>query len=91
MRKLLSPVLALCMVFALAATASADGLTGEFTMVHFNNANDTMGTALGFHVVTEAFKAANPDVTISADFIAHDDYEAYITTLMAGALCPMCS
>lgn len=90
MKKLVSLMLTLAMIFSLGLlTATAEeGLTGTFTVLHFNNENDTSGTAYGFWTAAKAFEAANPGVTINYEFVAHDDYEAYINTLMAGDSLP---
>lgn len=90
MKKFLSLMLAIVMVLSLGlVSASAEeGLTGEFTVLHFNNEADTSGTSYGFWQAAKAFEAANPGVTIHYEFVAHDDYEAYINTLMAGSSLP---
>lgn len=91
MKKLVSLVLALCMVCMLGifgATAEGTGLKGEFTVVHFNSETEASGTAAAFWTAANAFMAANPDVKVNYQFIAHDDYEAYITTQMAGDSLP---
>lgn len=91
MKKVISLLLTITLVFTLGlAFASAEGssLTGEFTVLHFNNEADTAGTSYGFWQAAKAFEAANPGVTINYEFVAHDDYEAYINTLMAGDSLP---
>ena len=90
MKKIIALLLTLTMIFTLGLfTASAEeGLTGEFTVLHFNNESDTSGTSFGFWTAAKAFEAANPGVTIHYEFVAHDDYEAYINTLMAGDSLP---
>ena len=90
MKKIISLLMVLAMVFTLGlVSANADeGLTGEFTVLHFNNEADTSGTAYGFWQAAKAFEAANPNVTIHYEFVAHDDYESYISTLMAGDSLP---
>ena len=90
MKKLISLVLALCVLLTLSVAAGAEstGLKGEFTIVHFNSESDVSGTAAAFWKAAKAFEAANPDVKINYEFIAHDDYEAYITTMMSGDSLP---
>ena len=89
MKKSLTLFLAIAMLLTMGlGVANAEGLSGEFTVLHFNNEADTSGTAYGFWEAAKAFEAANPDVVIDYQFIAHDDYEAYVNTLMAGDSLP---
>lgn len=89
MKKLVSLVLSLMMVLSLVAfSANAEGLKGEFTVVHYNSEGDVSGTAAAFWAAAKAFQEANPDVKINYEFIAHDDYEAHISQLMAGESLP---
>ena len=89
MKKFLSLVLALIMVLSLAAfSAQAEGLKGEFTVVHYNSESDVSGTAAAYWTAVKAFQEANPDVKINFEFIAHDDYEANLSRLIAGDSLP---
>lgn len=88
MKKTVSLLLALCVMLSLASFAGAEGVKGEFTVIHFFNSTDLSGTAGAYWNAYNAFKAANPDVVIHDEFIAHDDYETYITQLMAGDSLP---
>lgn len=91
MKKIVSLLLALCMVCTmgiLGASAEGTGLKGEFTIVHYFSESDLSGNSASFWAAAKAFTEANPDVKVNFQFIAHDDYEAYITTQMAGDSLP---
>ena len=61
MKKLISLVLALCVLLTLSVAAGAEstGLKGEFTIVHFNSESDVSGTAAAFWKAAKACRRSS--------------------------------
>ena len=72
-----------------SSTTEAGGLDGaSFSLLHFHKTTDESGTGAAYKTASDAWKTANPGVTINEEFVAHDDYETYLKTLMASEKLP---
>lgn len=60
----------------------------SFSLLHFHKTTDESGTGAAYRKLSEDWMEANPDVTIKDEFVAHDDYEIYLKTLMASNTLP---
>jgi len=68
-------------------TAAETAAAGSFSLFHFHE-EDGAGTSKAFWSAANAFKEANPNVSIEYQFTDSDNYEEKLTTLMAGEELP---
>lgn len=72
---------------ATTETAAETAAAGSFSLFHFHE-EDGAGTSKAFWSAANAFKEANPNVSIEYQFTDSDNYEEKLTTLMAGEELP---
>ncbi len=68
---------------AAPAEATAEGLSGEFTLFHFFE-DEGSGTNRAFWNAAKKFEEENPNVKINYMFTDSNNYQEKMTTLMAG-------
>lgn len=69
--------------------AAADGLTGEFSIMIFHSDDPSAtDTSAAYWIMANKFMEENPGVTIHTEYVAHDDYETKLRTLIAGDSLP---
>jgi len=78
------------MVAAGASLAFADGSKGDktLTVVHFMSPAQDDGNSKGFAAAMATYRKNHPDITISDEFIQHDNYEMKLKTMVASKELP---
>ncbi len=71
-----------------SAPEASDDSGASFSLLQFHKTTDESGTGAAYRIASEAWKEVNPGVTIEEEFVAHDDYETYLKTMMASNTLP---
>lgn len=69
-------------------TEAGNSEEASFSLLQFHKTTDEGGTGAAYRITSEAWKEANPGIIIDEEFVAHDDYEVYLKTLMASNTLP---
>lgn len=68
---------------------TSDGLQGEFSIMTFHSDDENAtDTSAAYWIMAKKFMEENPGVTITTEYVAHDDYETKLKTLIAGDSLP---
>ncbi|MCC8049680.1 MAG: extracellular solute-binding protein [Clostridiales bacterium] len=101
-KQVLSVALAAAMVVSLGVTASAEdkevknlavndlAYTGELTIFHYSTSEESEGNggSDGFRSVLAAWDEAHPDITLTQEILANDEYKTQIATQAAAGDLP---
>ena len=97
MKKYLALLLTLAMVFCLVACGQndnpaepTDGPEAENVTITYCNFNSSGGNEETLQKMADAFHKANPNITVSIETIAYDDYFTQMQTRVAGGTAPDC-
>ncbi len=74
--------LSVCMVWANGSSDSKPG-KDEITMIHYYSPVPDDASSAAFSATMGDYRAKNPNVTVSDEFIQHDNYEMKLKTMVA--------